>query len=75
MTKRELLKRQKEAGAATRAMYFPYEGTPVYLRLCVAPPAAKVVDQIPETERSRFLTEAIQEEHILRNRESEKKVA
>lgn len=49
----------KKGGATTRAKFFPYEGTAVYVRTRVDAEAAAVVRTIPETDRSRFLTEAV----------------
>lgn len=58
MTQRAL-EGSRRGGATTRAKFFPYEGKSVYLRLRVDADAAEIVSHIPETERSRFFTEAI----------------
>ena len=56
---RRIVEGGRKGGAITRAKFFPYEGKSVYLRLRVDADAAEIVSQIPETERSRFFTEAI----------------
>lgn len=58
MTQRAL-EGSRKGGATTRAKFYPYEGKSVYMRLSVDKEAAQKVASIPETERSRFLTEAI----------------
>lgn len=52
----------RKGGATTRAKFFPYEGKSVYMRVRVDKEATEKVATIPETERSRFFTEAILEE-------------
>lgn len=49
----------RKGGATTRAKFYPYEGKAVYMRLSVDKVAADKAATIPETERSRFFTEAI----------------
>ena len=56
---RRIVEGGRKGGAITRAKFYPYEGKPVYLRIRVDKEAAAVVAKIPETERSRFFTEAI----------------
>ena len=58
MTQRAL-EGSRRGGATTRAKFYPYEGKAVYLRLSVDRGAAEKAASIPETERSRFFTEAI----------------
>lgn len=58
MTQRAL-EGSRRGGATTRAKFYPYDGKAVYLRLSVDRCAAEKVASIPETERSRFFTEAI----------------
>lgn len=58
MTQRAL-EGSRKGGATTRAKFFPYKGKSVYMRMRVDKEAAEVVASIPETERSRFFTEAI----------------
>lgn len=61
----------KKGGATTRAKFFPYEGKTVYLRVKVDKEAAEKVARIPETERSRFFTEAITNEMVRRQKGKE----
>lgn len=56
----------RKGGEATRAKFYPYEGKPVYVRVRVDKTAADIAATIPETERSRFFTEAIQNEMLRR---------
>lgn len=65
MTQRAL-EASRKGGATTRAKFYPYDGTPIYMRVNVDKKAADIVAKIPETERSRFFTEAIQNEMIRR---------
>lgn len=60
--KRKMIEGGRKGGAMTRAMFYPYEGKAVYMRLSVDKEAAEKAASIPETERSRFFTEAIFEE-------------
>lgn len=53
------LEGSRKGGATTRAKFYPYEGKSVYLRLRVDEDAAEKAATIPETERSKFFTEAI----------------
>ena len=57
--KRKMIEGGRKGGATTRAQFYPYEGKAVYLRLSVDKGAAEKAASIPETERSRFFTEAI----------------
>lgn len=61
MTEKEkkFMEASKRGGEMTRAMFYPYEGKAVYMRLAVDKEAAAKAATIPETERSRFFTEAI----------------
>lgn len=56
----------RRGGETTRAKFYPYEGKSVYLRMRVDAEAAAVVASVPETDRSRFLTEAITGEMVRR---------
>ncbi len=56
----------RRGGETTRAKFYPYEGKSVYMRMRVDKEAAIVVASIPETDRSKFLTEAITNEMVRR---------
>ena len=66
MTKKAM-EGSRKGGETTRAKFFPYEGKSVYMRMSVDKEAAEIAASIPETERSRFLTEAIFAEAQRRN--------
>ena len=56
----------RKGGETTRAKFYPYEGKSVYMRMRVDKEAAVIVASIPETDRSKFLTEAITNEMVRR---------
>lgn len=56
----------RRGGETTRAKFYPYEGKSVYMRMRVDKEAAVIVASIPETDRSKFLTEAITNEMVRR---------
>lgn len=57
-----------QGGKTTHDKFYPYSGKAAYMRVRVAGKAAEIVREIPETERSRFFTEAITNEDTKRKR-------